>query len=43
MDYLNDVFRSVYGKSVLNIQKPLRKDLGWIIDSVVNHTINFSK
>ena len=26
-----------------NLQKSLEKGLGWIIDSVVDHTINISK
>ena len=42
-NYINDLFRSVYGKIILNIQKSLGKDLSWIIDLVVNNTINISK
>ena len=42
-NYINDLFRSVYGKIILNIQKSLGKDLSWIVDLVVNNTINISK
>ena len=39
---VDDVFESVYAKIISNIQKYLRKDPGWIMDSVIEH-INISK
>ena len=32
-----------YRKIITNIQKSLGKDSGWIIDSVIDHTISTSK
>ena len=40
---INDVFQSIYMKFITNIQKSLWKGSGWIIDSVVDHTIGTSK
>ena len=40
---INDVFESIYSTIILNIQKCLRQDMGWITDSVMNHNINISK
>ena len=40
---INDVFKLIYGTILSNIQKTLGKGSGWIIDSVVDHTINISK
>ena len=40
---IDDLFGSIYTTIISNIQKNLGKSLGWIIDSVVSHTINISK
>ena len=40
---INDVFESIYSTIILNIQKFLRQDSGWITDSVMDHNINISK
>ena len=40
---INDLFQSIYTKIITNIQKSLWKGSGWIIDSVVDHTIGTSK
>ena len=40
---INDVFQSIYTTLITNIQKSLGKGSGWIIDSVIDHTINISK
>ena len=40
---IDDVFKSVYNTVISNMQKNLGQDSGWIIDSVLEHTINFSK
>ena len=37
------VFKSIYITIITNIQKSLRKDSGWIIDSVIHHNISISK
>ena len=37
------MFQSIYSKIIKNIQKSLGKDSGWIIDSVIDHTISISK
>ena len=37
------MFQSVYSKIIKNIQKSLGKDSGWIIDSVIYHTIIISR
>ena len=39
----DDVFQLINSTVISNIQKSLGKDSSWIIDSVVNHTINISK
>ena len=39
-DYL---FQSIYTTIKTKLQKFLGKGLGWIIDSVIGHTINISK
>ena len=36
-------FNSIYTTIISNIQKSLGKGLGWIIDSVIGHTISISK
>ena len=36
----DDVFESIFSRNKLNIQKSLGKGLGWIIDSVVDSTMN---
>ena len=36
------VFKSIYTTIITNIQKSLGKDSGWIIDSVIDHTISIS-
>ena len=40
---IDDVFKSIYTTIIENIQKYLGKGLGWIIDSVIDHTIIISK
>ena len=37
------MFKSIYTAIITNIQESLEKDSGWIIDSVVDHTISISK
>ena len=37
------VFQSIYTTITTNIQKSLGKGSGWIIDSVIYHTISTSK
>ena len=39
---IHDPFESIYGTIISNMQTSLGKNLGWIIDSVVNHTNNIS-
>ena len=39
---IDDVFESVYSAIISNTQKSLRKGSGWIIDSIINHTIRIS-
>ena len=39
----NDVFESVYSTIISNIQKNQGKDSSWIIDSVIDYSINISK
>ena len=36
---IDDVFKSIYTTIIINIQKSLGKGTGWIIDSVIDHTI----
>ena len=38
-----DEFQSIYTIIITNIQKSLGKGSGWIIDSVIDHTISISK
>ena len=40
---IDDVFESIYTPIISNIQKYRRKGPCYIIDSVVNHSINISK
>ena len=40
---IDDVFQSIYTTIISNIQKPLGKDSGWIIDSGIEHNISTSK
>ena len=40
---IDDVFKSIYITIISNIQKSLGKGSGWIIDSVIDHTISISK
>ena len=37
---IDDVFQSVYTTIITNIKKSLGKGSGWIIDSVIDHTIS---
>ena len=40
---IGNVFKSVYTTIITNMQKCLGKGSGWIIDSVIDHTISISK
>ena len=40
---IDDVFQSIYHIIITNAQKSLGKGSGWIIDSVIDHTISISK
>ena len=40
---IDDVFKSIYITVITNIEKSLGKGSGWIIDSVIDHTISISK
>ena len=40
---IDDLFELIYNTIISSIQKHLGKGLGWIIDSLVSHTINISK
>ena len=40
---IDDVFELIYSTIISNIQKSLGKGSGWIIDSVIDHTISNSK
>ena len=40
---IDDVFKSIYTTIITNIQKSLGKGSSWIIDSVIDCTINISK
>ena len=40
---IDNVFKSIYTIIITNIQKSLGKSSGWIIDSVIDHTISISK
>ena len=37
------MFQSIYTTIILNIQKSLGKGSGWVIDSVIDHTISISQ
>ena len=39
---IDDVFQSIYTTIITNIQKSLGKGSGWIIDSIIDHTISIS-
>ena len=39
---IDDVFQSIYTITISKIQKYLGKGLGWIINSVIDHTISIS-
>ena len=41
--FIDDVLQSIYTAIITNIQKTLRKSSGWIIDSIIDHTISISK
>ena len=41
--HIDDVFQSIYTKITTNLQKFSGNSLGWIIDSVINHTVSISK
>ena len=43
IDDIDDVFQSIYTTIITNIQKSLGKTSGWIIHSVIDHTISISK
>lgn len=43
MIHLNQSFVVLYQKSLERYQRSLEKGLGWIIDSVIAHTINVLK
>ena len=40
---IDDVFGLICSTIISNIQKLLGKISGWVVDSVVDHTINISK
>ena len=40
---IDDVFRSIYTAVITNIQNSLGNSRGWIIDSIIDHTISISK
>ena len=40
---IDDVFKSTYIAIITNIQKCLGKGSGWIIDTVIDHTISTSR
>ena len=40
---MKDVFQSIYTTVISKIQKSLGNGSGWIIDSVIDHTIGISK
>ena len=39
---IDDVFESIYTTVITNLQKSLGECSGWIIDSVIDHTISIS-
>ena len=40
---IGDVFESIYGTVISDIQNSLGQSSGWSIDSVIDHNINISK
>ena len=38
--YIDDLFQSIYTTIILNREKSLGKGSGWIIDSIIDHTIS---
>ena len=40
---IDDLFQSIYTTIISNMQKSLGKGSGWIIDSVIDHTISISE
>ena len=40
---IDDVFPSIYIKIITNIEKYLEIGSGWIIDSVIDHTVSISE
>ena len=40
---IDDVFQSICTTNMTNIQKSLGKGSGWLIDSVIDHTISISR
>ena len=40
---IENVFKSIYTTIIANIQKSSGKGLGWIVDSVIDHTSSISK
>ena len=40
---IDDVLQSIYTTTITNIQESLEKGSGWIIDSIIDHTISISK
>ena len=40
---IDDVFESIYITIISNIQNSLGKGSGWMIDSVIDHTVNISR
>ena len=40
---IDDVFQSIYSKKISKMQKSLGKRSGWVIDSVIDHTISISR
>ena len=40
---IDNLFESIYSTIISNIQKSLGKGSGWIIDSVIDHTLSISK
>ena len=40
---IDDVFQSIYTRNISNIPNSLGQGSGWIIDSIMSHTISISK
>ena len=40
---IDHVFKSIYSSVISKIKKSLGQELGWIINSVIDHTVNISK